>query len=188
MFKRISREVMQFHYKKIFKSFGKGSVIFSPLKLDGPERINIGDKVYIQYKSWLGAMPLTNSQKCELIIEDGAVIGNFNHIYATSSIKIGKNALLADKVYISDNLHSFHDVRTPVRFQPIIQKAEVTIGEGAWIGECVSIIGASVGKNSVIGANSVVTKDIPDFSVAVGIPAKVIKKYNFDNEKWENVD
>jgi acetyltransferase-like isoleucine patch superfamily enzyme len=61
------------------------------------------------------------------------------------------------------------------------------IGEGSWLGENVCVIGASIGKHCVIGANSVVTKDIPDYSVAVGIPAKVIKKYNFNKCEWEKI-
>lgn len=61
------------------------------------------------------------------------------------------------------------------------------IGNVAWIGENVCIIGASVGKNSVIGANSVVTRDIPDFCVAVGSPARVIKKFDFSDECWKSI-
>jgi acetyltransferase-like isoleucine patch superfamily enzyme len=57
--------------------------------------------------------------------------------------------------------------------------------QGAWLGENVCVIGASIGKNSVIGANSVVTKNIPDYCVAVGSPAKVIKKYNVEKQIWE---
>ena len=61
------------------------------------------------------------------------------------------------------------------------------IGNGAWIGEKVDIIGASVRNNSVIGANSVVTRDIPDFCVAVGSPSRVIKKYDFSDECWKSI-
>jgi acetyltransferase-like isoleucine patch superfamily enzyme len=68
--------------------------------------------------------------------------------------------------------------------QPIQQIHEVEIGEGAWIGENVCIIGASVGKGCVIGANSVVTKNIPDYCVAVGAPAKIIKRYSFELNEW----
>ena len=73
----------------------------------------------------------------------------------------------------------------PILKQKIKQIGTVVIGEGSWLGENVCVIGANVGKNCVIGANSVVTKDIPDYSVAVGVPAKVIKSYNFSSKKWE---
>ena len=64
---------------------------------------------------------------------------------------------------------------------------DVVIGEGSWLGEHVCVIGASIGKNCVIGANSVVTHDVPDYSIAVGVPAKVIKRYNFNSKQWEKV-
>ena len=92
--------------------------------------------------------------------------------------------MIADKVYISDNLHEYTNVCIPIIEQPIIQKKNVSIGSGSWIGENVCIIGATIGKHCVIGANSVVTHDIPDFSVAVGSPAKIIKRYDFSQNKW----
>lgn len=87
-------------------------------------------------------------------------------------------------MYISDNLHGFNDINTPIKDQPLCQLKEVTIGSGSWIGENVCIIGASVGKNSVVGANSVVTHDIPDYCVAVGAPAKIIKRFDSEKQKW----
>ena len=85
-------------------------------------------------------------------------------------------------------MHCFEDINTPIKNQPIKQLKIVVIGEGCWIGEHVSIIGASVGKHSVVGANSVVTHDIPDYCVAVGSPARIIKRYNFDTKQWEKTD
>lgn len=164
--------------------FLKHSVIYSPLQLDGKKNFTIGKSVSVNYKSWLAAMPLTG-ENVELVIEDGTVIGHFAHIYATKSIRIEKKVLIADKVYISDNLHGYENPEIPIIDQPIVQKKPVIIGEGSWIGENVCIIGASVGKHCAIGANAVVTKDVPDCCVAVGNPAKVIKKYNFETKNWE---
>lgn len=166
--------------------FLKHSVIHSPLQLDGKKNFTIGKSVSINYKSWLAAMPLTG-ENVELVIDDGTVIGHFAHIYATKSIHIGKNVLIADKVYISDNLHGYEDIETPIMEQTIIQKNPVNIGDHSWICENVCIIGASVGKHCVIGANAVVTKDVPDYCVAVGVPAKIIKKFNLKNKKWEKI-
>ena len=116
------------------------------------------------------------------------MIGNFNHIYSTHSIILHKDVLTADKVYISDNIHGYEDINIPIRKQPIVQKKEVEIGEGSWLGENVCVIGAKIGKHCVIGANSVVTKDIPDNCLAVGSPARVIKKYNFEKKEWIKVE
>lgn len=93
--------------------------------------------------------------------------------------------LTADRVYISDNLHGYINPFVPIIDQPIKQVSTVKIGEGSWLGVGVAVIGANIGKHCVIGSNAVVTKDIPDYSVAVGVPAKVIKRYNFATEKWE---
>lgn len=175
-------------YKKSFKNFGCKSAILFPLNIEGIHNISIGKNVYVAYKSWLAAVPHTGAEKCELIIDDGTSIGNFNHIYATKSIIIGKNVLTADKVYISDNLHGYEDVVLPIIKQSIKQINTVVIGEGTWLGENVCVIGAQIGRNCVIGANSVVTKYIPDYCVAVGSPAKVIKRYSFDRKQWERTD
>lgn len=176
-------------YQHSFKNFGKKSYLNFPLKIAGAENISIGHNTFIGYKSWLAAVPHTGFDKeCSLVIDDGVSIGNFAHIYATKKIHIQKSVLIADKVYISDNLHSYEDISTPIIEQEIIQKDEVIIGQGSWIGEGVCIIGAKIGKNCVIGANAVVTKDIPDYCVVVGIPAKIIKRYCFEQQKWLKTD
>lgn len=173
------------YYKWIFNAIDIKTYIKKPLQIDCPKNIHLG-RVNIGYYTWLAANPLTG-KTAVLIIEDGCNIGNFNHIYATSSIILHKNVLTADKVYISDNLHGYEIVDLPVNSQPIKQIDVVEIGEGSWLGENVCVIGAKIGKHCVIGANSVVTKDIPDYSVAVGAPARVIKKYNFSTGRWERL-
>ncbi|GAA3982714.1 acyltransferase [Pedobacter ginsengiterrae] len=174
----------RFFYKTKFKKFGVNSSILFPLNINGLKNISIGNSVCIDNKVWLAAVAHTGSEQCELIIGDGTCIGNFNHIYATRSIILGRNVLTADKVYISDNLHGYEDITMPILKQPIKQIGAVEIGDGTWLGENVCVIGAKIGKNCVIGANSVVTKDIPDYCVAVGAPAKIIKEYCFDRKEW----
>lgn len=187
IYKRAYRIFSYFFWKRKLKNFGKGSFIDRPLHIDGVN-ISIGNNVFIQYKSWLAAMPLTDCKKPILQIENGSVIGHFNEIYATRKIIIQKNVLTADRVYISDNLHGYKDISIPIIKQKIVQNGNgVVIGEGSWIGVGVAIIGASIGKHCIIGANSVVTHDIPDYCVAVGVPAKVIKQYNFETQTWENL-
>ena len=175
-------------FKSFFKTFGIKSSIVFPLQILGIKNISIGNHVYIAYKAYLAARPLTGEKNCSLEIGDGTCIGNFNHIYATKKITIGKNVLTADKVYISDNLHGYEDIQVPIIYQPLKQVNEVDIGDGTWIGENACIIGAKIGKNCVIGANSVVRKEIPDYSVAVGAPAKIIKRFNIEKNIWENTN
>ena len=94
---------------------------------------------------------------------------------ASKEVVIENDVLLADKVFISDCNHEYKDLDTPIQNQGIRFVKPVRIGEGSWVGDNVCVCGASIGKHCVIGANSVVTNDIPDYSVAVGNPAKVIK-------------
>lgn len=167
-----------------FGNWGRHVSVVSPLRVSGKRNIFIGSNVKIEYKTWLVAKPIAIDEKVELIIGDGCVIGHFNHIYATKSVVIEKNVLTADKVYISDNQHGYDDVNQPILKQPVKQCKSVKIGEGSWLGENVCVMGATIGKHCVIGANSVVINDIPDFSVAVGSPARVVKKYNFVYRQW----
>lgn len=174
-------------YKSCLGGIGSGSKLINPT-LSGSKRIFIGSKVYINDKGWLACEPLTGDQDAKLIIGDGTYIGRFCHIYATSKIEIGKKVLMADKVYLADNLHSYENIDMPVIDQPIKQAGPVNIGDGAWLGENVCVIGASVGRNSVIGANSIVTRDIPDHCVAIGSPAIIIKRYNVVTRQWQKTD
>lgn len=187
MYKILAKIKSIFCYSFLFGKYGRHSLIIHPLQLDGIKNIRIGNYVYIHAQSWLAAVPLTG-EKAELIIGDYSTLGHFNHIYATHSIVIENHVLTADRVYISDNLHSYEDPQTPILNQAIHQVKDVRIGEGSWLGENVCVIGASIGKHCIIGANAVVTKDIPDYSVAVGIPARVIKQYNFTTQQWEKVE
>ena len=176
------------YYRFTLLYFGKKSNIVNPLRIDGKKNIIIKDQVYVGYKTWLAALPLTGENECILELQDGVTIGHFNHIYATKRIILERNVLTADKVYISDNLHGYQDILTPIKNQPIIQNGEVVIGENSWIGENVCVLGVSIGKHCIIGANSVVTKDIPDYCVAAGIPAKIIKRYCFETKTWRKTD
>jgi acetyltransferase-like isoleucine patch superfamily enzyme len=170
----IFRNIFNFLFSKRFKYFGKKVSIVSPDIIEGEEYISIDDNVSIASMCWLLAHKQDNIDPY-LQISQGVTIGRFSHIVALREIIINKNVLIADKVYISDNIHSYKDVNQPIKDQLIEFKGSVVIGENSWIGENVSIIGAKVGRHCVIGANSFVNKDIPDYSIAAGIPAQVIK-------------
>ena len=177
-----------FLYPMQFKYFGKNSRIVAPLRLNGKKNIEIGNNTYIAYKTWLASVGLTGEKVPILKIGNHCAIGNFNHIFATKSIIIEDYVLTADKVFIADSLHGYKNPLIPIIQQPIQQTSTVVIGEGSWLGENVCVIGAKIGKHCVIGANAVVTKDIPDYSVAVGTPAKIIKQYDFKTEQWKSLD
>lgn len=173
--------ISQCIYRPRFGALGRKTTIFSPLQLDATSSIHLGERVFINHQAWLMG---NRDKKCTLIVEDGTVIGHFSHIIALENVHIGKNVLIADKVFISDCSHEYADVNLPVIQQPVKILSPVSIGDGSWIGENVCILGASVGKHCVIGSNSVVTRDIPDYAVAVGNPARVIKQFDFASQSW----
>jgi acetyltransferase-like isoleucine patch superfamily enzyme len=109
-------------------------------------------------------------------ISEFVTINNNCTITSTYSIQIGSNCLIAENVGIRDHNHSFFDVSSTIRSQGF-HGASIVIGNDVWIGRNATILaGVTIGNGSIIGANSVVTKNIPSFSIAVGSPAKVIKK------------
>ena len=159
------------------------SVIYFPIRVINSKNITIGKHVDIYKDCYFW----TNSFESNLIIKDRAQIGAFSHITAMKTIVIGENAIIADRVFITDFNHEFNDVTLPIRDQGISFIGVVEIGKNSWVGENVSIIGAKIGKNSVIGSNSVVLSDIPDYSIAVGNPARIVKKFDFELNKWVKV-
>lgn len=177
----------QLAYRWFFGSLGTHSRIMKPLKFRNPQNIYIGAHVTIHKHTWLFTAPTAGDLAPKMSIGDGTTIGNFNHITCINRVEIGRKVLTADRVHISDNTHGFEDPNTPVIDQPVRSKGPVVIEDGTWLGENVSVLSCHIGRNCVIGANAVVTKDVPDFCVAVGAPARVIKRFNCASGKWERV-
>ncbi len=128
------------------------------------------------------------SQKfnAQLHIDDGTYLGFNSHVIACKKVQLGKNVVFGNGVYVTDNLHGFEDVNLPILQQPLVDRGSVIIEDEAWLGEGVVVLpGVRIGKHYVIGSNSVVCSDIPEYSVAVGVPAKIIKHYNQATCKWE---
>jgi acetyltransferase-like isoleucine patch superfamily enzyme len=97
-------------------------------------------------------------------------------VTAKRHIKIGHHVLFSNNVFVCDHLHAFDDVDTPVIQQGAGEPQPVEIGDGTWLGINVAVMpGVKIGRQCVIGANSVVTRDLPDFAVAVGAPARVVR-------------
>jgi len=174
-------------YHSSFAIFEKKSTIMFPFKINGARFISISRQVHISEGAWILALKI-NKNNPKITIGKGTYIGRFIHLVGVSKIEIRDNVLISDKVYISDNSHEYKDLSVPIKDQKILELNQVVIGENSWIGENVCVIGASVGKHCVIGANSVVLSDIPDYSIAVGSPAIVIKKYDTSTGNWQKVN
>lgn len=167
-------------------SLGKGSILDSSIKLQLPEYFNIGANCNIGENSILYAWDNYLGQ----VLHPSLTIGNNVNItrnltlYCTNKITIEDDVLIASNVLITDENHGKNPTIPNYMYQPLEIK-EVYIGRGCWIGEqCCILPGANIGEKSIIGANSVVTSDIPSYTIAVGNPAKVIKKYDFQKNAW----
>jgi acetyltransferase-like isoleucine patch superfamily enzyme len=166
-----------------FQSLGKKVAIDSGVDISNPEFAVIGNFVHLQKDTWLLFAPRKNYPL--LKIGDYTDLGRRTFISCAQKIVIGKHVLIAPNVYISDHSHEYQNIKLPILNQDISGIKTVEIGDGTWIGtNAVILPGVTIGKNVVIGANSVVTKSIPDFSVAVGAPAKIIKRYHPKSRKW----
>ena len=121
-----------------------------------------------------------------IICDCGVHINSFTRIEAENKVYLGKDVLIGPNVYISDRNHNYENINQPIIGQGYYSRGEVRMESGTWIGIHSAIVGnVRIGKNCVIGANTVITKDIPDYSVVVGNPARIIKTYNRGTNKWE---
>ena len=164
-----------------FGAFGKHNYLFD-LELLNPQNIFLGSNL------WISKTRLASSKGGKLIIGNHVAIRRFSQIYALQSIIIEDGVLMAENTYISDNTHSFDDVNIPIRDQEVIPLNNVVVGSGTWIGRNACIMGCKIGRNCVIGAFSFVKKDIPDYCVVVGNPARIVKRYNPQSGQWEKTD
>jgi acetyltransferase-like isoleucine patch superfamily enzyme len=174
-----------------FGRFGHGSAICFPVTaLYGEAYIHVGEKVIVGPYGTLsaGVMPGHVPDHDPVItIGDRTLIGKGSGVVGHSSISIGNDVWTGHHVYITDANHGYEDVSVPPGLQ-FAAPRPVVVGDGAWIGHgSVVLPGSSIGRHTVIGAGAVVTGEIPDFSVAVGNPARVIRRYVL-GEGWVRVD
>ncbi|WP_197026909.1 acyltransferase [Butyrivibrio sp. FCS014] len=150
----------------------------------GGRNIHLSDHVTIrpEVDLWCGGASIN--------IGNGTEIGQRDRLSIANSLYIGKDVLLSPNVYITDCDHEYRNIQVPVIKQGIVNRDnKISIGDGAYIGINAVIVGnISIGQGTVVGANSVVTRDIPDYCVAVGAPARVIKRFNEEKMEWEKVD
>jgi acetyltransferase-like isoleucine patch superfamily enzyme len=179
-------------YKTLLGRLGRGVIIgkdvvfWQPLKIfidsnsmlrdhaflsvrgDSHTNISIGKNVFVGRHSTIKARTGTVN------IEDFAVIGDFCRIGTTSTVKIGSHTAIAAFCYIGAGEHRFHKKSELVRRQDIENKKGVSIGKDVWLGAHVTVLdGINIGDGTIVGANSLVTKDLPEHVVAHGIPATV---------------
>lgn len=168
--------VNPFYHKK-----GKGARIRPRTRLD----VVPWNKFELGENSTIEDFSAINNGVGPVIIGDRTKIGLSNTIIGP--VTIGNDIRLAQNITLSGLNHNYEDVNLPIHVQGV-STAPITIGDGTWIGANVVVLaGVTIGKNCVIAAGSVVTKDIESYAVAVGNPARVLKKYNHETQAWEKV-
>ena len=177
---------------RTFFVFKNAKIIRFPIRIRGKKLISVGKGFVTGFNCRIDAY--TESTK-KLVIEIGknVQINDNVHIGAVESIIIGDNVLIASKVFITDHNHGDYsggkqDSPKGIPKERVIHSKSVNIERNVWLGEFVAVLpGVTIGEGSIIGTMSVVSKNIPPFSIAVGSPARVIKKYNFNSNKWEKI-
>jgi acetyltransferase-like isoleucine patch superfamily enzyme len=179
---RFRDRVFTWGARRAFHRLGPRSLLELPIRLWGEAHIDIGADVFLGSHCWLqvisgderGAGPVIS-------IGDGTSISGFCTVTAARSVVIEARVLMARYVYISDHTHARDSQETAIKDQGIAGVAPVRVCEGAWLGQGVVICpGVTIGRNAIVGANSVVRDDVPDFAVAVGAPARVIRGVDVD--------
>lgn len=179
----IKNELYTFCIRHRFAQWGKGShIAWKALKLVGSQYISIGQGTFIASGIQLTAWDSHNGNRYtpSITIGDHCAIRNNAHITAINRITIGDGLLTGTNVLITDNSHgqsTREHMSLPFHKRPLYSKGAVIIGNNVWLGNNVCVMpGVTIGDGAIIGANSVVTHDIPAYSVAAGIPARIIKQ------------
>ncbi|HMO51461.1 MAG TPA: acyltransferase [Kiritimatiellia bacterium] len=179
------------YWRRRFSSCGERVSIGEGFQAYAPERITIGRDVIIAKRVTLRAMTTypwaqpPQEFSPSITLHDGCFINNGSQIVAIDRVTIGRNVMIAENCFIADNNHGWANPEAPIKHQPLTSKGPVTIGDDSWLGANVVVAaGVSIGRHCVIGANSVVTRDIPDHSMAAGAPARIIKQWNPETNEW----
>ena len=177
--------------KRLKKTFSdRNGMLGQSSRLLNPKYIKIGQCVRIKegyriecYDNFHGQ--ILNPQ---LIFEDGVIVGPRFTGFIADKVVIKRDTIFAGNVtLISENHGNDPESTLPYHAQPLTT-GPITIGEGCWLGQNVCVLpNVTIGDKCIIGTNSVVTKDIPSYSIAVGSPARVIKQYNFEEHKWQSL-
>jgi acetyltransferase-like isoleucine patch superfamily enzyme len=153
------------------QAFARGPVHGNALEMLREGRLDIGPHAYFEPGVWL------TSDTGRISIGGGTLLNLNVMVAAVDEVAIGEHCMFANGCLITDGNHRFDDPETPVPWQGFTSKGPVRIGDNVWLGANVVVTsGVTIGRRSVIGANSVVTEDIAAFSIAAGAPARVLKQ------------
>jgi acetyltransferase-like isoleucine patch superfamily enzyme len=158
------------------------------LKRSIAPRIEIGNSVLLDRDVWINIPVAPEGNGPVISIDEGCKIGRRCVISARNRIHFERNVVFAPSVLVMDHNHAFEDVNVPIKRQGITPGGTIRIEEGCWIGFGAAIICGKgelvIGRNSVIGANAVVSRSIPPNSVVTGNPGRVVKQFDPSKGEW----
>jgi lipopolysaccharide O-acetyltransferase len=162
--------------------------IVHPARISSPDCIELGDRVLIHEHVWLEVQRRPGQPDPRLVIGDTVMLNRFVKIVCLGSVTIGRRVVVGDRVYISDVEYEPGHADVDPAHRPLTEPQPVVIEDGVTLGVgAVVKPGVTIGAQSYIGAGSIVTSDVPPMSVAVGSPARVVRRYDPVTEKWESV-
>lgn len=183
------------YYAYMFHQIRGGIDISSRIR--GRKYMSIGKNFSSGKHLWLEAITDYKGQKFHptIIIKDNVSLSDFNHIGAVHYVEIGNHVLFGSKCYVTDHNHGIYsgdgtqsDPDIPPAERPLTRDQKVIIEDNVWLGDNVTVLpGVTIGKGSIIGSNAVVSKRIPPYTIAVGVPAKAIKQWDPATRKWESI-
>ena len=186
---KVLAAVQYIRYAWRFEHFGKGTIIYKPDRMLGRKHIRIGNHVTILHHARMEAISSWLGEKYNgtITIGDRVSIGQNFHITSASDLVIEEDTTILGNVFVTNLDHKYDTVGTHVLRQGIDVK-ETHIGANCFIGFGASIqAGTVLGKNCIVGTNAVVRGTFDDYCIIVGVPAKVVKRYNKETGIWERV-
>lgn len=173
-----------------FASIGRNVSFHFTSKVNRPRasRISLGDSVSLKAHAWLSVATEDPTGEPVIVLEDNCHIGFGSIISAKNRIHLERDVIVAQSVILVDHNHAYEDITVPIINQGISGGGRIRIGQGSWIGHGAAIIcprgQLTIGRNSVVAANSVVMRSVPDYSVVMGDPATIIRQYDPATRKW----
>ena len=169
-------------------TFGAGVVLRHPRKITIGDNVVVDDGCVLDAKGsdnrgivlgngvFLGRNTILNCKNGDITLEDNVNVGSNVTVFSASDVRVGADNLIAAYCYLVGGTHNFSDPGVPVLHQGRTSSG-IRVGPGGWLGAHVTVFdGVRIGRHAVIGAGSVVNRDVPDYAVAAGVPAKVLKK------------
>jgi len=186
-FSRILQIVQLGKLLTMSKDIGHGTFIDKTVQVNGWQNITIGHSSIISEFAWLNLNVRKEGIK-QIIIGNNCYIGKRSVLSPAHQIIVGDYCMIVQDCKLLGSDHVFSDPMSPYLTTGTTFEGSINLESNVWVGAGVSIVGnVSIGRGSVIGAGSIVTSDIPPFSIAVGIPSRVIKRYDFKELKWVDI-